>query len=383
MTQQEYVSRKKELINHSSKPFNLTTDDKLNRTLNFVSANFLNFIPSLPIEEHEDAFKKIFVHQSLSVLDEQHIDVLDRDVEVEGMEDSTLDYLRNNAAIICTFHMGSSRLLNHYLAKNKINLTLVLSDFSMKANGGFFNKMYEGYKKLAGFKEDRISIISVDEPNAVRKMLGELKNGRKLLIYIDGNSGSGNKNIKNENSCEIDFLEESIYARAGVAYLSYLAQVPIIEAVSYRKNWEDIVLKFNKMIEPSRNVDRETYFKTTTEGIYKRFSEVLLQHPEQWEGWLNLHEVINPKEFKKMEKMNQNCDINDDSKLRLNKRNYGVFNIDSDCFLFDKKKYVSYKIPEPIYTKLLHSDAQPVEKTTYESDSFFTQLIANGVLSNA
>ena len=383
MTQQEYVSRKKELINHSSKAFNLANDDKLNRTLNFVSANLLNFIPSLPVEKHEDTFKKIFVHQSLSVLDEQHIDVLEKNVKVEGMENETLDYLRNNAAIICTFHMGSSRLINHYLAKNKVNLTLVLSDFSMKANGGWFNKMYDGYKKLAGFKEDRISIISVDEPNAVRKMLGELKNGRKLLIYIDGNSGSGNKNIKNENSCEIDFLEESIYARAGVAYLSYLAQVPIIEAVSYRKNWEEIVLKFNKVIEPNKNIDRETYFKTTTQGIYNRFSEVLLQHPEQWEGWLNLHEVINPQAFKKTESLNHKSTVTEEGRFRLNKLNFGVFNIDSDCFLFDKKKYVSYKIPEPIYKKLLHSEVHPVEKTRHESDNFLSQLISNGVLSNA
>ncbi|MDZ7897176.1 MAG: hypothetical protein U5N85_03995 [Arcicella sp.] len=381
MTQQEYVSRKKELINHSSKSLNLTTDDKLNRTLNFVSANLLNFIPSLPLEKHEDTFKKIFVHQSLSVLDEQHIDVLDKNVEVEGMDGETLDYLRNNPAIICTFHMGSSRLINHYLAKNGVNLTLVLSDFVMKTSSGWFNKMYEGYKKLAGFKEDRISIISVDEPNAIRKMLGELKNGRKLLIYIDGNSGSGNKNIKNENSCEIDFLEESIYARAGVAYLSYLAQVPIVEAVSYRKNWEEIVLKFNKVIEPSKNVDRETYFKTTTQGIYERFSEILKQHPEQWEGWLNLHEVINPQAFKKVEPANlENINVNEGS-YRLNKSNFGVFNIDSDCFLFDKKKYVSYTIPEPIYTKLRHSDIRPVEKTPHESDNFLNQLISRGVLS--
>jgi lauroyl/myristoyl acyltransferase len=382
MTQQEYVTRKQELIHQSSSRFNLTKDDKLNRTLNFVSANFLNFIPSLPIEEHEDAFKKIFVHQSLSVLDEQHIDVLDKNVEIEGMDNEGLEYLRNNPAIICTFHMGSSRLLNHYLAKNGVNLTLVLSDFSMKANGGFFNKMYEGYKKLSGFKEDRISIISVDEPNAVRKMLGELKNGRKLLIYIDGNSGSGNKNIQNENSCEIDFLEESIYARAGVAYLSYLAQVPIVEAVSYRKNWEDIVLKFNKFIEPNRNVDRETYFQTTTEGIYKRFSEVLRQHPEQWEGWLNLHEVINPKAFKNTASVINNKAELSEKQLILNKYNFGVFNIDDDHFLFDKKKYNSFKINRNIYKKLFNSHIEPIDRNSFGEDNFFNQLLNNGVLTN-
>jgi lauroyl/myristoyl acyltransferase len=382
MTQQEYVSRKEELINYSSKSFNLANDDKLNRTLNFVSANLINFIPSLPIEKHEETFKKIFVHQKLSVLDEQHIDVLDRDVQVEGMEDETLDYLRNNAAIICTFHMGSSRLINHYLVKNKVNLTLVLSDFSMKANGGWFNKMYEGYKKLAGFQEDRISIISVDEPNAVRKMLAELKNGKKLLIYIDGNSGSGNKNIQNENSCEIDFLEESIYARSGVAYLSYLAQVPIVEAVSYRKNWEDIVLKFNKISEPNRNIDRETYFKTTTQGIYERFAEVLQQHPEQWEGWLNLHEVINPKAFRNTASVTNDKVELAENQLILNKYNFGVFNIDDDHFLFDKKKYNSYKINKNVYKKLFNSHIEPIDRNNFGEDNFLNQLINNRVLTN-
>jgi lauroyl/myristoyl acyltransferase len=382
MKKEEYLTQKQNLINHSLFNYDLIQDDKLNRTLNFVSANLVNFIPSLETSKHDATFKQILLHRTLSSLDEQYLGVLNDNVEVEGIDRGYLDFLRKIPSIICTFHMGSSRLLNHYLMKNKVNFTLVVSGDVVKSSGDSFNKMYEEYNKELGFKENNLTIISANEPNSALKMLRELKNGKNLLIYIDGNMGSGDKSIKNENSCKVDFLEESIYARAGVAYLSYLAQVPIVEAISYRKNWEDIIIKFNKIIEPNRNIDKETYFQSTTQEIYRRFSEVLLQYPEQWEGWLNLHEVTNPKVFK-----NTTLAIKNEigllgNQLILNKRNFGVFNIDEEYFLLDKKRYISLKINKNIYKKLLYSHIEPIDSNNFGEENFLNQLIINGVLTN-
>ena len=96
MKKEEYLKQKQDLINHSLFNHDLIQDDKLNRTLNFVSANLVNFIPSLPVNEHESTFKKILINRNLSALDEQHLDLFDSNVEVEGMDNDYLNFLRKN-----------------------------------------------------------------------------------------------------------------------------------------------------------------------------------------------------------------------------------------------------------------------------------------------
>ncbi len=322
-------------------------------------------MPQLKVSQHEFIFKSILLHKELSILELQYADILDF-ISYEGLNKTTFDTVNKQPAIFCTFHMGSNRVINHFLASNKISYSLVIADHITKAEGEDFKKMFRECQ------QEELNIISAQLPNAGFKMLRELKKGKSLLVYIDGNTGSGDDTIKNTNRCKIDFLNQSIYARKGVSYLSHLANVPIIPVICYRKSIEDIRLKFFNPIFPDVYMERELFSKNNTQKLYDLFIPILERFPEQWECWIYLHTIINSKEFG----LNENKTT---EMFVLNKGKFGFFNIDTELFLFDKQTYNSYPIDQPTYNLLFKAATQAIESNEL-SNNLFQQFYDNKVL---
>lgn len=368
MNQEKFLKARNSLLTAQEK-CSIYEDPLLNRTFNFVSANLINFMPNIPATEHEVVFKNIMLNKDLSILEQQYPEVLDT-VSYEGLNKSIFTQLNNGPAIFCTFHMGSNRMVNHFLAANKIPFTLVIANHISKEEGDLFVQMFNNVYKSN--LDNELRIIQAEQPNAALKMLRELKNGNSLLVYIDGNTGAGDDSIKNENRHKIVFLNQSIYARTGVAYLSYIANVPIIPVVCYRKSLEDLKLKFFPSIFPEKNMEKTIFTKVTTQKIFDLFVTILEKYPEQWECWIYLHQVANTKEF-----IHSKNAI--DYSFRLNKKKFGVFNINSDLFLFDKSSYSSYPIDSKTYSAILKAANEPIHKNDLDDD-LFQQLYDNHVL---
>ena len=64
-------------------------------------------------------------------------------------------------------------------------------------------------------------------------LIREIKKGKSILIYIDGNLGASKKK---DNLCQINFLDDKINVRKGVAYLAYLTKTPISSIINYIEN---------------------------------------------------------------------------------------------------------------------------------------------------
>ena len=106
-------------------------------------------------------------------------------------------------------------------------------------------------------------------------MLRELKNGKSLLLYIDGNTGSGSNTMNNHNHLVVDFFSGKIFARKGIALLAHIAHSPIITVASYRKFVDDIRLRFFDPIYADTKQERSAFTKTTTQKIYIMVSIIL------------------------------------------------------------------------------------------------------------
>jgi lauroyl/myristoyl acyltransferase len=374
MNEKVYYSEQVKLIYEISDDQLINESETLTRSMNFVSANLSNFLPETDCHRHEEIFREVLFNQQLSWLDMQYTDVF-RNINYEGPHIETIELLKKQPSIICTFHHGSIRLINYLLGKNSIEFSLVVSGAALKEHGNLYRQMYDQHSELYDSQYD-FKIISAQSTNSGIQMIRELKKGRSLLIYIDGNTGAESKSAKNENLIKINFLSESIYARKGAAFLSYVAKVPVVPIVNYRKSLNEIMFRFFDPIFPHEAKNKENYIFTTTQKIYDLFAEIVYLHPGQWEAWLYLQTQVNPNDFKVLTP-GENCPLEKNG-LRFNFKQFGLFKIETDFYLFNKRTYEAFKINKQLFISLETTIKGIIDHVDYEK-TVFDQLIANKV----
>jgi lauroyl/myristoyl acyltransferase len=315
---------------------------------NLVSASLYNFLPQINFKEHEIIFRQIMLHQKDSIINQKNFNSLEKS-KIIGLELVNNSY-KVKQSIFCTFHIGSYRLINLFLIKNKVEYTLVVSKKLLEAQGDTF---VEFYINQNNFKEGGFDVIDADSSTSTMNMIRHLKNGRSLLIYTDGNLGVGIDAKKSRNTCLISFMSQKIYARSGVAYLSHLLGIPIIRVFSYKNSINEDVIKFEEIICPQNGISKSEYAHFVTSKLYKKAEELITRNPGQWEGWLYLHKiaVVEKENLKCINKSNCTSHVN----LSFNEDDFGLFKIGSNCYLFQKCGYKSYYIKEDLYKLLLEN----------------------------
>jgi hypothetical protein len=269
-------------------------------------------------------------------------------------------------------------MINLFLAKQNVPYTLVLSKEAIGTQGEAFKKIFdelnEGREEKLEFK-----IIEAESSVSALQMIKELKKGRNLVIYIDGNSGAGSETIENQNNCCIDFLNQKIFARQGVGFMAQALQVPVLTVASFRKSFNDIRLKFFDPIFPDPNMDRTSAAKKVTKQIFDLITPIIKEYPEQWEAWLYLHKVacVESEETDVDKEIFPVPAAND--QIIFNLASFGIFKIVENTFLFKKSSYKSYKISPKVYTQLVKCMAEPVKRKDIDIPEF-GELYQNKVL---
>jgi lauroyl/myristoyl acyltransferase len=374
MKSKEYDTKRNELIK-SFDNFSIKDDEGLTAQFNIVSASLSNFLPGIPFTSHLEIYKNILLHKKLSIFEQQSYDVLDY-LTIENDGNAISVFLKKQPCIICTFHTGSYRVINLLLTKYNIPFSLAIGKEIGESEGHLFSSIFN---KLADTSSpEQFKIINAENPKAGLQMLRELKHGRTLVLYIDGNSGAGIDTVENENSCLVNFMEQQIYARKGIAFLSFVANVPILTAASYRASWDDIRLRFFDPILPSCSPDRESFAIEGTQSLYDLVSPVIKSYPEQWEGWLYIHKTAKVKDDAVSTTLIDNHLSAKDS-LCFNSSQFGIFKVSSTTFLFRKRAYLFYEIDNEVYKQLIECIARPLRKEDFE-ERLFDQLYSHGVL---
>jgi lauroyl/myristoyl acyltransferase len=375
MRQLTYIEERDKLVNNFTAGIKVKQDEYLNGQMNMVSAALGNYLPAIDIHQHDSIYKDILLHKKLSVLEQSTYESLDY-VEMENCNDDILFLLKNKPTIICTFHTGSYRLLNLFLMKHKIPYSLVIGEEVVQREGIQFQSIYNSLPGNAN--ENNFNIIDAEKANVGLQMLRELKRGRSLVLYMDGNTGAGAATTKNDNRCIVDFLHQQLYARKGIAFLAHAADVPIITVTCYRKSWENIRLKFFDPIFPDKSKERNLFAQETTQKIYDLVATIIKTYPEQWEGWLYIHKVANIINIDKT----SNCKkvSTPTEKISLDSLRFGIFKINGTSFLLRKGSYSFYTINDDLYDVLEKCSNGPVKKNCME-DSLFNQLYEQGVIN--
>ena len=365
MTDNEYELKKEEVF--TSGKFNL------------MSASLYNFLPKITYDKHEGIFRNISINQKLSSLEQGYLNIQNR-IVYENFSPDLLNTLKNNNGIICTFHLGSYRLINQFLLLNKMPLTIVASKAVVELQTDDFMNIRD---KVDAQDSDLIKIIDAESEHAITKILRDIKAGRILVFYIDGNMGTGENSPNNPNLINVSFLGKRLLVRKGIAYISHLAKVPIYTVACFRKKLDDIRIHFFDPIYPVSFSNRNKYAEFATQKIYHYIEPIIKKYPEQWEAWLYIHKAINFSNEPDKEEIMSDLSIPIESSLFvLNLREFGVFNLLECTYLFRKKGFKSYLIDLNLFDFLKKSITKPIKRTEI-NEVVFSQLYQNRVLITA
>lgn len=299
------------------------------RLYTFFKANVKHFMPNKAKDQLEQAFKEVCLHQHLSWKD-LHNEQQEEQPAI-SVEPSFFESIIARPGVICTYHLGSYRMINKLLSKAEI-------PFSLLVNANVFE---EESKQNAGggFVRD-FDLIDAEQPTALLKMMRALKNGKNLLVYIDGNTGV---NSGKENHVAVDFMAGRLWVRKGIAVLAQLMQCPIYPIFCLRTSSHSLTYSTAEVIVPPTDKRPNPLFvQRTMQKLYTQLEKTLHTHPFQWECWLYLHQfMVLPKPVKTRKQV--------ELKELLNPDEWASFSIDGHYFALDMDSFSSFEIAESIY----------------------------------
>ncbi len=332
--------------------FNPTKEyiDRHSKHFAFTYANLFNFYDhDINIPTVKEYYKNIVYYQSFTKLQQGDFSAIDAVNIIREPASVNLEKPLQSQ-IFATYHLGSYRMLNSYLTKLGTDITLLVDEQAFLKQGQDFidthTKVNEYYNNGSTF-----NVINAEKPDSFRKIMKAIKGNSNLIIYLDGNTG-GNKGTDNENLLEIPFLNDSIFCRVGVSYLSLLLKAKITPVLSYKTEEHDVNLHFFDSLELQKEDESKQDFVERTMGaIYSNFVTYLKKYPSQWEGWIYMHKWINPHKYA------DKCDYEITDKnvkehVQANYENIVPFKIVKDCYFLDKNTYLSYVVSDKIHKKI-------------------------------
>lgn len=367
--QQHYSTIKSMSVEYGQLEIEKNTN--LQRQSHLVSAGLLNYLPDISYKNHDQIFRRILLHQKLSLIEQGLPEVL-HDVHYENLE-ASIKFLKKTPSIICTFHLGSYRLINLVLGKYNIPFSLIVAKSVIDKQGASF---YSDFHRAGEGSYSALELIDAEHPGSALQMIKALKKGKCLVVYMDGNTGSGQQGRLNENCSEVSFLNQKIMARTGVGFLSHLAKAPVLPVLCYRTALTQITIEFFEPILPIQVPDRKKYAQDLVQQIYTMAAPYIARFPQQWEAWLYLYKVSVLKQggyepIPPLQKAHK--------PLSFNRKWFGLYHLRNHSYLFDKHDFLSYEIPAPVYSFLNKTDSQHL-KTESIDVILLQDLYRKGVL---
>jgi lauroyl/myristoyl acyltransferase len=335
----------------------------------FMSACYSKMYPELPNSEHFNFSKTVKFHQMWAAFDQEFPSLIN-DTIISDSDNVLGKAKEGNPFIICTYHLGSYRLLNSILISKDIDFCLVTDNQYIKDQGKKTKEIFKSIRNFYSLFENKdLEILDAENPLIGLQTIRKLKMGYTLLFYIDGNTGVTSKLSNLDNFVKINFLNTQYYARKGIAYLSYISGVPIIPVVSLRTNWLERKVIFHSEIKVDLNVDKENYCNKTTQKLYDILSDYLKKYPEQWESWMYVHKSIKLNEEKISAQEEKNLLNPDENLLVFNFEEYELMNFGSQFILFEKNNLKIHIISEQFYN-VLTSFREPISFSKLNFENF-------------
>jgi hypothetical protein len=282
------------------------TNDHMNYA--FFSANLHHYVPSIPWEEHNALY---------SIFRKYHIP---RNPALYGATITGLDKM-TRAGILTGFHLGQHELLPLYLAGAGIDFDILIS-----------KKVYQKYRHSLNLHRTSLEVadrhvdfLFAEDKYIVLQMKRALYSGRHILVFADGNLGTGDIDGL---LVTVSFFNEKLYVRRGIAFISHLLQVPIYPILD-KLAGDNVNIAIQQPIYPTFEVGRTDYIQDCMQQLFDLLSDRLNGKWADWACWDYLH------------RNGMLClnDSEDASIELLNPEHTFSFHVESKTFILDRLNY--------------------------------------------
>jgi hypothetical protein len=174
-----------------------------------------------------------------------------------------------------SFHMGPYHILIHLLNKLNGNLAVLVS-----------RQVYDDYNpELRSHRlGKKISLINVQDAAAIWKIKHAMQSGIQLLVYIDGNMGSG---LQLKRTVQLPLGQLCWSLSTVLADWASCYQIPVVPIWMFIDEGKRPQLKLG---QPHAVTDATAFVK----DCFLQFYQDLLRYPAQWKGWLFVHHDVQP-----------------------------------------------------------------------------------------
>ncbi|WP_207795719.1 LpxL/LpxP family acyltransferase [Sphingobacterium haloxyli] len=253
------------------------------------AANLYRFCPHIDTSSYSDIYRRL-VASRYRASDDQLSEALPIKQEVLAKLTSYIGQIKDRPGIVATFHTGSYRLLNRVMCMQGLQVAVVMSSDIIADQGEF---LYAQHAKMEN--AGALRLIDADASNCLIKLLGALKNGYHVLVYMDGNHGSVTAEDGTDNE-KVPFFDCNLLVRKGLAVLSYKRNIPIYPILSSLDDQGDTFYRSYPTIYPNTQEALEHYISRVFRSLYAHLQEVISRNPEVWEGWLYVHTMPRTQE---------------------------------------------------------------------------------------
>ncbi|MFA7408062.1 MAG: hypothetical protein WCY93_09645 [Anaerolineaceae bacterium] len=246
--------------------------------------------PQVTPQKHLEWFHRLLLNQQLMLAEEDGSYL--HEIQWEGPLDELLTVLNTRPSIICTFHTGSYRLLNHFLLQHCTlpHSLLVSKEVDESERPDFGHKLQEMNLPARSAPQT----IVADHPQSALKIMRSLPAGRHLLAYLDGNIGAAHGPLARDTRLELRFLGLPIRVRVGLAYLAHRAGVPLICIIAHRISDQTNCMRIVRIIPDPKllHSDPTDFARHATADMYRNLEKLLVNEPWQWDMWFHFRENL-------------------------------------------------------------------------------------------
>lgn len=340
-TRDSILARRREII-LSYQNFDLRrASQRIERQFAFYSANLHNIVPLLSKKNYPEIFRQLHTNRRLSFLDVEHAPY-NTILNINGWDEQWAAQLRHQPAIICTYHTGSYRLINYLLAKAGVSFSLLVASGAYRQEQQAMQTLYTSLAQQAGIKMD-VELIDAEQPPALIQMTRAAKRGRSLLVYIDGNTGTTVAGETYRNLLQINFGLQHMAVRKGIAALAHRLGLPIHPVLCERSSDKHlphghcVAYHYLPDLQPRPNESQHDFADRATRTLYAQLATFVARQPEQWEGWLNVHNqlILDPEPHPAP-------DLDD---LGV----WATYRAGNRAYLLHRPSYYTYPVPWKIY----------------------------------
>lgn len=259
-------------------------DSETHRQFTFFCANLMRFQPDIETCHMPGMYRALRTHIALSALDQAHPSACEG-LQITGLDERWINQLKAQPGLVCTFHVGSYRLIGRMLVEAGVPLAIVLAKSVLDGQQHILQRQ-AGH--IGRGSDSELQLIDAESPGALFAMRRALAKGLNLLVYVDGNTGAGG-GVQAANTLELPFLQSHIRVRKGVAALAVKTQAPIYHLYGSRPTWEQVRFKTVGPLWADRALPDKEAAAQVMAALYGVLEQAVASHPQEWEGWTYLH----------------------------------------------------------------------------------------------